>query len=416
MRSAYIGWLPFLFCLFSLRYMKERKVAILWTGVVIFMLISAGGNTPLYRLIYEIPGFGLFRHPSLFRAHFILFMVLLGGIGIERWMQGHHTNLLKWILIFFLVITNAIFVWSIVHPYTNDLKELFSWHAPTTDWKEHYMKSYFLLNTIVVIPLCLATIYVIWKRKPIKWLLVIVVIDLLFYSQVTLPATVHYPYKRTAYEAYFNSLREHPNQHSAKVPYKELEENYEPKMMGLWRNTATYHKSLTFDGHNQTQFIRFNLVEQNGGLELAKENPLFYEISGRIDLKKDTIKRANCLWKFDEVISINRDTLHIKEPHIGFNTFSIKVENESKKSDLLVLNQNFHAGWSAELNGKLLKIHQANEAFMAVEIPADQKGKVIFKFNAPIWKKSLWLGGLSWIALFLGLLGNQLNRSIHRIH
>ena len=412
MRSAYLGWLPFLFCIFSLRFIKEKKVALLWLGVVIFTLISAGGGTPLYQLIYEIPGFGLFRHPSLFRAYFILWMALLAGIGLERWMQGQNQNLLNKLLILLLGITIFILVWSSIHPYTNDLRELFSWHAPTSDWKEHYMKSYFLLNAIVLLPMCIAACLVIWKRKSVKWLLVLVVLDLLFYSQVTLPATVHFPYKRMDYEAYFKALPEYPHQYSATVPYKELGENYEPKMMGIWRNTATYHKSLTFNGHNQTQFIRFNLVEQNGGLELAKENPLFYEISGRIDLKKDTIKRANCLWKFDEVISINRDTLHIKEPHIGFNTFSIKVENESQKSDLLVLNQNFHAGWSAELNGKLIKIHQANEAFMAVEIPAGQKGKVIFKFDAPIWKKSLWLGGLSWIALFLGLLGNQLNRRI----
>ena len=133
MRSAYFGWLPFLFCLFSLRFLNEKKVAFLWLGVAGFTLIAAGGSTPVYRLIYEIPGFGLFRHPSLFRAHLILCMLLLAGIGLERWMKGHKQALFKRILISFLGLTILIFAWSNLHPFTNDLKELFSWHAPTSE-------------------------------------------------------------------------------------------------------------------------------------------------------------------------------------------------------------------------------------------------------------------------------------------
>ena len=397
MRSAYFGWLPFLFCLFSLRFLKEKKVVFLWLGVAIFTLIAAGGSTPVYRLIYEIPGFGLFRHPSLFRAHLILCMALLAGIGMERWMQGQKQGLFKWILISFLGLTILIFAWSSLHPFTNDLKELFSWHEPTSDWKPHFMKSYFLLNTVVVLLLGLIGLWVLWKGRSAKWFVIITVFDLLIYSQVTLPATVYSPYERTDYEAYFNVLPDQPDQQSAIKPYKELVENYEPKMMGIWRNTATYHKSLTFDGHNQTQFKGFNVVEQNGGLEFAKENPLFYEISERIDLKKDTLRRANCLWQVDDKLLINKDTLQISDPVIGYNQFSVKADNPSKRSDLLILNQNFHKGWSAKLNGKPLKIHRANDAFMAVEIPATSKGMVIFNFDAPVWRMSLWIGAFSWM-------------------
>lgn len=404
MRSAYFGWLPFLLCLFSIRFIKDQKVAFLWTGVILFGFMAAGGSTPVYRLMYELPGFGLFRHPSLFRAHLILWMVLLAGIGMERWMQVARRKLFQWIILSFLGVTAVIFVWSIRHPYTNDLKELFSWHAITSDWKTHYMKSYFLLNTLIVLPLCLILVWIIWKRKSAKWIVGIVVLDLLIYSQVTLPATVNSPYKRADYEAYFQALPDRPDQSSATVPYKKLIENYEPKMMGIWRNTATYHKSLTFDGHNQTQFIGFNAIEQNKGLEFAKENPLFYEVSEFIDLKKDTLKRPNCLWQIDATISVNEDTLQIAHPTIGFNQFSVKVSNRSKRSDLLVLNQNFHKGWTAKWNGKPLIIHRANKAFMAIEIPAFAKGKVTFTFDAPLWRKSIWITIISWLLLLLTLL------------
>jgi hypothetical protein len=412
MRSAYFGWLPFLFFLFSLKFIRDKKILILWLGVLIFLLVAAGGSTPLYQIIYQIPGFGLFRHPSLFRAHLILCMVLLAGIGLERWMLDYKQSLFRRIFCMFLLITIALFIWSVIQPYTNDLKELLSWHAPTSEWKTHYMKSFFLLNTIIVLSLSLPAIWLIWKKKSVRWILGIMIIDLLVFSQLTLPATVHSPYSRADYEAYFKALPDTPDQHSAAIPYKELIENYEPKMMGIWRNTATYHKSLTFDGHNQTQFKGFNLVEQNGGLEYAKENVLFYEISERIDLNKDTIKRPNCLWHLNTAVSVNKDTLAISNPTIGYNQFSVMVNNRSNRPDLLVLNQNFHKGWSAKLNGNPVKIHRANDAFMAVEIPPFAKGKVTYKFYAPMWRKSLWIGISSWGLLFLTLLYSAFRKQV----
>lgn len=412
MRSAYFGWLPFLFCLFSILFIKEKKVLLLWVGVLIFIVVAAGGSTPIYRLFYELPGFGLFRHPSLFRAHLILCMVLLAGIGLERWLHGQMQDFFIRILVVFVGITACLFMWSILHPYTNDLKSLLSWHAPTSEWNTHYMKSFFLLNSVVILPLCILVFWLIRKKKPARWLLGIVVLDLLIYSQITLPATVHSPYKRSDYERYFKKLPNRPDQQSASIPYKELIENYEPKMMGIWRNTATYHKSLTFDGHNQTQFRGFNTAEKNGGLEFAKENPLFYEISERIDLSNDSVKRDNCLWQLHKAIVINPDTLQITNPTIGFNRFSVKVTNRSDRSDILVLNQNFHKGWSARLNEKPLIIHQANDAFMAVKIPPSVEGNVIFAFDAPRWKKSLWISCLGWIFLLAALLVMKKSRKL----
>jgi hypothetical protein len=412
MRSAYFGWLPFLFALFSLKFFKEKKIALLWIGTVVFALVCAGGSTPIYRLIYEIPGFGLFRHPSLFRAHLILCLILLASIGLEQWMKDRRNLLFRTILFSFAGLTLSVLLWSVFKPHWQDIKVLFSWHQPSEDWKPHYLKSYFLLNTLLVLPMCLATVWLIRSPKPLPWLIGLIALDLLLYSQVTLPATVHYPYKRADYEAFFKALPRSVNEQSAAVPYASLIENYEPKMMGIWRNTATYFKSLSFDGHNQTQFKGFNLVEKNGGLDFAKQNPLFYEVAERINLKKDTIKRPNCLTHLDAVgtstscmpFKINKDTLRISNPTIGFNQFSTMVDNRSTQSDLIILNQNFHKGWSARLNGKPLKIHLANQAFMAIEIPPHVKGKVIFSFDAPNWRKSLWISGFSWFFLLLTLL------------
>lgn len=403
MRSAYIGVLTLLFALLSLRFIKEKKVAVLWLGFVVFLLVSAGGTTPLYRIVYELPGFGLFRHPSLFRAHLILCLVLLAGIGMERWKKERNDKLLKSGLIVLILIALCVFVWSAMNPYTNDLKSLFSWQKVSEEWKPNFMKTYFFLNSLVVLILGSVAFLIIHKKWRLSYLSGLMVLDLLIYSQITMPATVYAPYTRSDYESYFKALPEIPDQSSARIAYKELVENYEPKMMGIWRNTATYHKSLTFDGHNQTQFIAFNAIEQNGGMPFAKENPLFYEVSERIDLKTDTLKRPHCLWRSDAPLRVNPDTLQVTHPNIGFNRFSVRVVNKSVKSDLLILNQNFHHGWSASLNGRSLRIHRVNEAFMGVVVPPNSKGKIVFEFDAPHWKKSIWVAVFSWILLVTAL-------------
>jgi hypothetical protein len=332
---------------------------------------------------------------------------------MEKFIRGEKVVLFRKMLFSFFGFTLLVLSWSIIHPYWEDVQEVFSWHASSSDWKPHYMKSYFLLNAAVVLILCIPAVWMLWTRKPAHWLIGIVTLDLLLYSQVTMPATVHYPYKSTDYEAYFNSLSQLPDQRSASLPYASLVENYEPKMAGIWRNTATYHKSLSFDGHNQTQFKLFNLAEQNGGLEFAKKNPLFFDVSERIELKKDTVRRPNCLWQFDSAVELNTDTLQITHPVIGFNEFSAHVHNYSKHADVLVLNQNFHKAWSAELNGKPLKVHRANDAFMGVLIPPNVSGKVVFVFDAPVWRKSVWIGVCSWAVFLFVLIGIQFRRSLN---
>ncbi len=73
------------------------------------------------------------------------------------------------------------------------------------------------------------------------------ILDLFIYTQFTATQTIHLHTTQENFVQYFDLLPEGINQKSANIPYKQLTENYEPKQEGVWRNVATFHKSLAFD-------------------------------------------------------------------------------------------------------------------------------------------------------------------------
>ncbi len=403
MRSAYVGFIPFIFFLFSFRYIKEFQIKWLWISLVIFFLIAAGGATPFYKFIYELPGFGLFRHPSIFRVYIILIIVLLAGISYERWnprLNSKQTKFYIWIITFSIGI---MFIVGFISRYSEELSAFFNVFKANVSSPDLSIRTFLFYNSLAILICCIISILALRKINKFKnVLLILLIIDLLIYSQVSSSFTVHYPNKNVSYKEYFSKLPNEADQTLTTIPYKNLIENYEPKLEGLWRNTATFHKKLTFDGHNQTQFSKFNQIERNGNIAFAKENRLIYEIS--TDVSISLIPQANAAWNTkNEKIKINPDTTIISDVQIGFNRFSAQTKNESNQSDLVVLNQNFHHLWQAKFDGKIVPVYPINEAFMGVEIPAKSKGILTFEFNSSQVKYAVAITLLSYISL-TGLL------------
>jgi len=254
------------------------------------------------------------------------------------------------------------------------------------------------LNALVA--MVLIGVFLFMGRKftfSARWFVALIVLDLLFYSHVTGPYTIYFPYKNREYVRYFNQLPNSINQGDGTIPYRLLVENYSPKMEGIWRNTATLHKRLTFDGHNQTQFKQFNVLERNGRMEWAKENTLFY-----VAYKKGVkVLQPNVLWQSEEKPDLITDWSNqcvLSNPYIGSNTFSVKLKNNDTRPSLVVISQNYHHLWKASLNGKPLAIRRVNDAFMGVNIPAREKGLLVYTFDSQLLRISVGISVLGYIA------------------
>jgi hypothetical protein len=402
MRSAYLGFLPFMFFILSLKYIKEKHIKWLWISLIIFLLIAAGGMTPFYKLVYELPGFGLFRHPSIFRVYIILIIAILAGISFERWNPNSNTKQTKrflWLIISMLILLTIV---SFAKSYPQELSSFLDVFNPNINSQSFSMRTFLFYNALFLLLLSITALLTYQKVKHFKAIvLILLFLDLFIYSQVSSSYTIHYPTKNVTYESYFDKLPEKADQTLTTVPYKKLIENYEPKLEGLWRNTSTFHKKLSFDGHNQTQFSKFNQIEKNGKIAIAKENSLFYEISS---IQDSFIPRANTVWNFnEEKLKINPDTTLIQSVQIGFNSFSASIKNESHETDWVVLNQNFHHLWTAKFNGRSIPIDHINEAFMGIQIPAKTSGELKFTFDSPTLKYAVLIAIASYFLVLSGL-------------
>jgi len=82
----YFGLLSIIFAIFAIiLYWKKPYVKFYTLGIIIVLFVVLGGHTPFFRIFYTIiPGFRLFRAPSL--AFFLISFgfVVLGSIGFEN--------------------------------------------------------------------------------------------------------------------------------------------------------------------------------------------------------------------------------------------------------------------------------------------------------------------------------------------
>lgn len=428
MRNGYIGFLPLLFALLTLFRIGEVNIRWLWIAFVVFLLMAAGGETPFYRFIYHVPGFGLFRHPSIFRAHALLLLTTLAVIGFDHVVIQKKSikidfkktilysgiGLLTFLIVlFWLRFPGEIGTWANNFSYNKE-PQLFT------------MRTGLLINSFILVILCIVaySIMVLKKEVSAKWIILFTGIDLLIHAFISGPFTLSYPYKQADYQAYFSQLSERINPFDAKKEYASLAENYDPKIPGIWRNTATLHKRLTFEGHNQTQFAAFNELEKAGRFDWLLVNPLFTEISGfnptglnssllaSSDEQLAKSKKLKAyLWQWDgPKPAINSDTMRVKDPKVGLNTFEVTIANTSDREDILLLTQNYHHNWKASLNGNPLQIHRANEAIMGIVIPEKTSGRVRLVFESSWFLPSTIAAALAYMFLFILLVFSYLKK------
>jgi hypothetical protein len=85
-----VGVLPLLALLFVSYSRSEYKKVILFAGIaaVMALLLAMGRHTPVYKLIYLLPGFDRFRAPSKILILWAFATGLLAGAGVDQFLKG----------------------------------------------------------------------------------------------------------------------------------------------------------------------------------------------------------------------------------------------------------------------------------------------------------------------------------------
>jgi len=387
MRNSSFGLLGLVAFIFSLTQLKRTgKYAIpLLFGVVFSMLLAFGDGFFLYKYFYHLPGFGLFRHPSFFRAYAIFCMLLLAGFWFKRVFENNafSSNERKavWAIIFiFLGVFVVAGLNTTSAEFSKNIEQIFD----LTEFHSTGFYAHLLVNVVVFFFILgiTALLTKVGKLSIFKTLVIFMVLDLGIQARLTAPSTMYYNVEYDEFKNYFNSLPNELNQNYNNTPFKQLDDTQGlMTTKGIWQNVATFNKTISGVGVNPMRFKTFDNADKNGALERIKENPLFY-FPTQVYQLNDTLK-AGYIWGAPTPAVIEEHATTINEVKVDYNKFSAKVTNAANKNQWLVLNQNHHYLWKAFFNGTELPIHQVNEMVMGVEIPRNADGVVEFVYDSP---------------------------------
>lgn len=94
--TQYLGIIPLILVLFAIVFIWRNKIILFLSGMsLLTLLLSFGGYTPIYGLLYHIPVFSNFRNPTRFLALFTFSMTLLSGFGLQFLLENLNKTVSK---------------------------------------------------------------------------------------------------------------------------------------------------------------------------------------------------------------------------------------------------------------------------------------------------------------------------------
>ena len=325
-------------------------------------------------------------------------MILISGIGLDK-LKKQNTSF-HWLIIGFIGICAATIIATIdngAEHISGLIKDIISFKE-----KPNYFSEPFICLNATILFVILIFYFILFKRfkNTAKLLFYLVIIDLGVQTQITAPTTMVYPKKNiTEFDEFYNKLPSSIDQTPLTEPLKKFNgyhKDYGP--YPVWRNVGTFTKQISPKGHNAAQFKSFNKLEKNSGLQNVCLNPLIFVAKNSVD-SAELATLPNTVWGSDLI----NPSLRFKKKEIQHNAFYFEIENPSNEPGLVVLNQNFHHLWKANLSNHEIKIEFVNDGLMGFKIPPNFNGSLQLNFNSPRTKLLFFISLLAYtvIAVFL---------------
>ena len=385
LRNAYIGIVGlFFFILGFLNHYNNKKVLLLTFLALVFLVIAMGSNTFVYQLLYHLPGFGVFRHPSFFRTYALFAMLIVTAYGLKNFLQtpkltGKNNYLIYVFGVFVLLVGLA----SLTKTSTNEISTNISNLFDLTEFSTNFLATHVVINVAVLLMISLL-VFLLKKKLKLSFfaaLFTFAFLDLGMQTQLTFPTTISYPYAYNNFKTYFDEL---PNEISQKDNDKPLIYFDEHKGLsytqGIWKNMSTFNKSISYVGYNPFQFSAYENAVRNKSLAFNIQNPIFF-FANKERQANDSIQ-SGLIWDALQLYKFQPEKTRIKNSYIDYNAFIATFENNAKTPQWLLLNQNYHHRWKAFFNNEILDIQPLNEHIMGVVIPAKSKGEIQFTYSS----------------------------------
>jgi hypothetical protein len=406
LRNGYVGIIGIVGFLFTiLNYKKFSKThVILMICALSSLLIALGNDFFGFKYLYNLPGFGFFRHPSFFRSYAMLSIILLSGFWIkEKISSKTFTKNEKKLLLIALILLLLILILSYFKTSKEEIYLLFQNILNQTEFHKTYLFTHLFFNVLFLLLLIFLCV-LIYKFTQVSFFTVLVIFtfsELFVQSFFTAPTTMYYNIEYKGLKKYFHNLSNEHNQNFNYTPLKKLDDTQGLKnTAGIWQNIATFNKSISSVGINPIKFKSFEEAYKNNSIKIHLENPLFYFSTNSLN----SIDSLNSNFTLQKI-------LEIKNVKVTYNEFSVQIKNFTNQEQNLVLNQNFHHLWKAKFNNKELKVYNYKNIVNAVKIPKQSSGKITFIFESPYLLYSFIISLLTYFLLLFFWVKGVLKRN-----
>lgn len=427
MSNGYFGFIVFLFALIAVFSRKGTQFWFFVLFAIFSLLVSFGSETPLREfLYYHVPFMNLFKYPSVFRAFFIFFMILLAGIGLQKFSEEKLNKKAFLGFVIFLMVS----IFAIVQ-YLNITQDVNIKAVFRNDFIQYnktlIVAQQFAFQGIVLFTLlsalCLILIWKINNILKIKWLAFLIITEIVISAQVCSSGTV--------FES--NARNEINNQFFDKIP-KEFPlpaqksvittESTAYKEGIFWRNLSTFNKQISSDGFTPFTFhssdywydtvpIPFDAMLKNYPAYIS--NSVFLEDSMIAHQKRAYSDSAVVYLTAKDYVRINNKLDHRlnvgKCSFVKFLPNEFVLQSTMENPGILALLQNEFKGWSVLVDGREAQILTINKGIMGVFL---EKGnhKVVFKYRPLPVVVSLFITVVSFFSLLTAIIVLTVKRNL----
>jgi hypothetical protein len=319
---------------------KTRREWMLFIAAIGLLIVALGEATPLRMWLCKLPALGLFRHPSIFRFHALLALIILGACVMHRWQQSG--ELRQWIK-GIGITAGLLILLCTLHP---PVALATSWGTSWQEWLERPFESVIHWHDRIWMQSIVSALLLFGTWAMVKWgksnhgILIIAMLDLWLAVQWNAPATVVYPFKFVPNQERLQAVLDEPihYQNEALLPFcSEMDTlNLEP----IAENEFMYLRKPAWDGYNS--FI----------------------LRGYDDYEHDSTAH----WTLEKGLLFSNDSVLIQGVSIGANAFS--CQTTASEVSHLVLQQNAHSNWSCTVDETVVPIRTVKHTLMEIEIPA----------------------------------------------
>lgn len=383
MRNIYMGIIPVILFLISLFKKNKTKLdyLLLFFGLL-YILASFGEYTPIRKILYyTLPGFKLFRFPSLIRlvaiCCLLIYLISNFKFAILSFFQNKKTrNLLLFTFLgMSLALSSIAFIKSPSFTFLS-INDTFNQKVIKSSPYEIALYYGLFQSSIILAALFLFNQTLTFSTF-IKRLFAITVIELGFtifiYGQ---------------YVAFSNTSPSLIQENFSKLPTNFPEPSKDPQILNkikfdyltvFWKNTGCFKKqAMPYDEWTSYLFKNYNQLQDH--FPDLKDSLCNYPF---IYFSKPNKTEKLITEIVDTSLTSIQNTYHpinanVQYNYLNYSPHQIEVSYDSKELCILNLQQTYYKGWKATIDGKDTPLLWNSSLLMSVNIP---KGKHVIQFS-----------------------------------